>query len=148
MTLSSSARLSLPADGAEELAVAAGAVFARDAADIAADFFAVAEARPVHDFQAGGERGELAQAVGQRHGARSRGLGREPGVQFEDLGLEGQVHGALRCERLSQPVLAGGAELRDQARPHLFAPPAFRKIEQPEVRCNGFLDQHLVSGWS
>ncbi len=49
--------------------------------------------------------------VGQRHGEHLRGLGREPGIEFQDLGVEGRGQGALRSQRLAQPVLAGGSPL-------------------------------------
>ena len=96
------AAVALAVDLAEELALAAGAVFAWGAADEAADFLAVAKALPVHDFEAGGQGGELAEAVWQRHGEGLCGHGGEPVIEFEDLRVDGLGHGPLRFERFAQ----------------------------------------------
>lgn len=64
-----------------------------------------------------------------------RGCGQDgdSGIEFEDLRMEGLGNGALRFERGTQPLFTGRGELGDQAWPHLFAPPAFGKVELAEV---------------
>jgi len=114
---------------AEELSIGARAALAGRTAEVTADLLAIAEAFPVHDFQASGPRAvNWPRPCGSGIVTVVGGQGGDPGIEFEDLHMQGLGDGPLwfewLCANHSSPAAVSCATRRGHI---FFAPPAIRE---------------------